>query len=197
MRAQKGNKVIPSVSRLRTISVEIMNDVITLKTRIGKAQEITKEQMRPSVLDGNHYVTKLYIDYVHRQLHHAGVEATINECRQQYWIVRLRPVTRMIIHRCLACLIKKTTPSEPPTGDHPKTRLAHHCRPYTYTGIDYFGPLTVTVGRTTQKRYVALFTCLTTRAVHLELAKDLSTEAAVMALRRMMARRGCQNRDVV
>lgn len=70
-------------------------------------------------------------------------------------------------------------------------RLAHHKRPFTYTGVDYFGPVTVTVGRTNQKRYVAIFTCLTTRAIHLEIAASLSTDSAIMALRRMIARRGC------
>ncbi|KAA5552963.1 transposase family protein, partial [Pseudomonas aeruginosa] len=48
----------------------------------------------------------------------------------------------------------------------------------------------VTTGRSTQKHYVAIFTCLTTRAVHLEPAASLSTDSAVMALRRMIARRG-------
>ncbi|XP_037297042.1 uncharacterized protein LOC119190090 [Manduca sexta] len=83
------------------------------------------------------------------------------------------------------------TESTPITGDLPPCRLAHHQRPFTYTGLDYFGPLTITVGRAHQKRYVALFTCLTVRAVHLEIVHSLSTDSAIMALRRMIARRGC------
>lgn len=97
----------------------------------------------------------------------------------------------MILHRYLPCRIRRQIPTVPPTGDHPRSRLAHHQRPFTYTGLDYFGPLTVTVGRGTQKRYVALFTCLTVRAIHLEVVPSLSDDSAVMALRRMIARRGC------
>lgn len=97
----------------------------------------------------------------------------------------------MILHRYLPCRIRRQIPTVPPTGDHPRSRLAHHQRPFTYTGLDYFGPLTVTVGRGTQKRYVALFTCLTVRAIHLEVVPSLSGDSAVMALRRMIARRGC------
>ncbi|XP_026325448.1 uncharacterized protein LOC113234358 [Hyposmocoma kahamanoa] len=85
----------------------------------------------------------------------------------------------------------RATPPQPSTGNHPPSRLAHHQRPFTYTGLDFFGPLQVTVGRTRQKRYGAIFTCLTTRAVHVEVAGDLSTDSAIMALRRFISRRGC------
>ncbi|GBP90199.1 hypothetical protein EVAR_49723_1 [Eumeta japonica] len=56
--------------------------------------------------------------------------------------------------------------------------------------VDYFGPLEVTVGRRREKRWAALFTCLTTRAVHMEVASSLSADSMIMALRRFMARRG-------
>lgn len=184
-------KPVATDSRLRPLATEIVNGVITLITRIDAAHNIDSSVKRPPVLDGDSHIARLYMEHVHRSLHHAGVEATINECRQHYWILRLRPTARMIVHRCLPCRIKRTAPPAPPTGNHPHCRLAHHRRPFTFTGLDYFGPLTVAVGRAVQKRYVALFTCLTTRAVHLEVAASLSTDSAVMALRRMIARRGC------
>ncbi|XP_044573583.1 uncharacterized protein LOC123257723 [Drosophila ananassae] len=56
--------------------------------------------------------------------------------------------------------------------------------------IDYFEPLLVTVARHQEKRWVALFTCLTTRAIHLELAHDLSTESCILAIRNFICRRG-------
>ncbi|CAG9119599.1 unnamed protein product [Plutella xylostella] len=87
--------------------------------------------------------------------------------------------------------MKKAKPSSPATGDLPGARLAHHVRPFTYTGLDYFGPLEVTVGRHREKRYVALYTCMTTRAVHLEVAASLSADSTIATLRRLIARRGC------
>lgn len=146
---------------------------------------------RPPILDGDHRITQLYIDWTHRKLHHSGTETVINEVRQRYWILRLRPSAKKIIRQCVQCRIKKTRPPEPATGDLPKARLAHHQRAFTYTGLDYFGPMSVTVGRQHQKRYVALFTCLTSRAIHLEIAANLSADSAIMALRRFAARRGC------
>ncbi|GBP72747.1 hypothetical protein EVAR_75366_1 [Eumeta japonica] len=85
---------------------------------------------------------------------------------------------------------------EPLKGDNPTYRLAHHYRPFTFVGLDYFGPFCMTVGRQHRKRYLALFTCLTTRAVHLEIAGDLSAVSAVLALRRMISRRGYPRRDI-
>ena len=66
----------------------------------------------------------------------------------------------------------------------PQSRLQAFTPPFYNTGVDYFSPLLVKERRSTVKRYGCLFTCLVTRAVHLEIALSL------MALRRMMARRG-------
>ena len=56
--------------------------------------------------------------------------------------------------------------------------------------MDYFGPLYVPVRRSTEKRWGFLFTCLTTRAVHLEIVPSLDTSSCVMGIERFIARRG-------
>ena len=77
----------------------------------------------------------------------------------------------------------------------PKARLAINQPPFTNTGIDYFGPLTVKQGRRTRstdgtsKRYGAIFTCLSTRAVHIELVGNLSTDNFMLALHRFLSMR--------
>ena len=70
------------------------------------------------------------------------------------------------------------------------THLGYQQPPFSNTRVDYFGPMLVHHGRKTEKRYRVLFTCLTTRAVHLEIAHSLDTNTCLMAIRRMMARRG-------
>ncbi|XP_017485152.1 PREDICTED: uncharacterized protein LOC108373725 [Rhagoletis zephyria] len=79
-------------------------------------------------------------------------------------------------------------------GPLPKDRLTPYNRPFTFTGMDYFGPVSVTIGRRVEKRWVALFTCLTVRAIHLEVAYDLSTDACILAMRNFMNRRGVPRR---
>ena len=62
--------------------------------------------------------------------------------------------------------------------------------PFTNVGMDYFGPLMVKRGRAEVKRYGVIFTCLVSRAVHLEVASSLDTDSAINAIRRFTARRG-------
>lgn len=184
-------KPIVKESRLHQLSVMSMNGTLRLRSRIQAVENMREEFKNPLIIDGDHPTVKLWVQSIHRRLHHSGVEATVNECRQQYWVLRLRPITRTLLRQCLFCRMKTQVPPHPRTGDLPSCRLAHHKRPFTFTGVDYFGPLSVTVGRTRQKRYVAIFTCLTTRAIHLEVAGSLSADSAVMAVRRLIARRGC------
>ena len=77
-----------------------------------------------------------------------------------------------------------------------KWRLSIPERPFTFVGLDYFGPLNVTIGRRHEKRWGALFTCLSVRAIHLELVSSLDTDSAILAIRRFAARRGYPRRIV-
>lgn len=75
-------------------------------------------------------------------------------------------------------------------GDLPLSRLAAYSRPFSHMGVDYFGPMLVSVGRRTEKRWGVLVTCLTIRAIHLEVAHSLTADSCIMALRNVIARRG-------
>ncbi|GBP84659.1 hypothetical protein EVAR_58882_1 [Eumeta japonica] len=192
-RHQKGarGRPVERESRLHGLSVTMDQGMIKLNTRISRVEGVGETTKSPAVLAGEHPYTRLYIAWTHVNMHHGGVESVVNELRQRIWVLRLRPSVRSVIRSCLLCRIRKTKATEPLTGEHPSARLALHQRPFTLTGLDFCGPYLVTVGRQHHKRYVALFTCLTTRAVHLELAGSLSADAAILTLRRFMARRGC------
>ena len=64
--------------------------------------------------------------------------------------------------------------------------------PFIYMGIDMFGPLLIRQGRyrSTPKRWGCIFTCMTTRAIHLEFAPSLETDDFINVLRQFIARRG-------
>ena len=74
-------------------------------------------------------------------------------------------------------------------ADLPAARLQLHKLPFFHVSVDCFGALRVKINRSQAKRYGSLFTCLTTRAIHLELAFDLSS-SFINVLRRFLARRG-------
>ena len=75
-------------------------------------------------------------------------------------------------------------------GDLPPERVASQEPPFTYVAVDCFGPFHVKRGRCLEKRYGVLFTCLTIRAVYVEIAHSLDTSSFINALRRFIARRG-------
>ena len=71
----------------------------------------------------------------------------------------------------------------------PKDRL-EEVAPFTYSAVDYFGPFCIKEGRKELKRYGFIFTCMSTRAIHLETATWLTTDAFLNAYRRFIGRRG-------
>ena len=81
----------------------------------------------------------------------------------------LRQAIRTVVNKCVICRILRAKPYSPKMGPLPDARVAYRMSPFSYCGLDYFGPMSVKIGRRREKRWGALFTCLTTRAVHLEL----------------------------
>ena len=65
--------------------------------------------------------------------------------------------------------------------------------PFSYTGVDYFGPLyTCSVDGGLAKVWVLLVTCATSnsRAVHLELVSNMTSEQFLIAFKRFTSRKG-------
>ena len=148
------------------------------------------------IVDKDRPIAKLIIKHYHEENLHVGREQTLSSLRSKYWIPACRGIIRSVITSCLYCKRERIKPAPPFMSDIPEDRLCIDEKPFTNTGVDYLGPYHIKLSKRTRsnqataKRYVALFTCLTTRAVHLEIAGDLSTDAFVLALRRLISRRG-------
>ena len=97
---------------------------------------------------------------------------------------------RSIAQRCVLCRKRDSNAISPLMADLPKERLGYMQPPFANCGVDYFGPFFVTVRRSTEKRWAFLFTCLTTRAIHLEVVASLDTSSCVAGIERFIARRG-------
>ncbi|XP_055590561.1 uncharacterized protein LOC129742655 [Uranotaenia lowii] len=159
-------------------------------SRIEAAKDFPYSVRYPIILPNNHRVTELLADRYHRIFRHGNSETVVNEMRQVYAIPGLRVLAKRVSKECQWCKIRRAKPSIPPMAPLPLARLAHHERAFTFTGLDYFGPLLVKVGRASIKRWIALFTCLTTRAVHLEVAHFLTTASCISCVKRFVGRRG-------
>lgn len=143
----------------------------------------------PIILPRKHYTTNLIISYYHRKFHHHNHETIVNELRQKFYIPNLRVAYSQVKKNCQKCKNLNARPSDPQMADLPEARMQPYTAPFTYTGIDFFGPMTVTVNRKTTKRWGVIFTCLNVRAVHIELAHSLTTDSCIIALRNFMNRR--------
>jgi len=75
-------------------------------------------------------------------------------------------------------------------SDLPAERLTPNKPPFYCTGVDFLGPFTVRQARSYVKRYGCIFTCLASRAVHLEVAHALTVDSFINAFRRFASRRG-------
>ncbi|XP_058827757.1 uncharacterized protein LOC131687678 [Topomyia yanbarensis] len=166
------------------------NGVLRARGRTQECKFTDYDAANPVILPRNHHITRLIVSNAHKQFNHQNHETIINELRQRFRSPRQKATYRAIRKECQQCKNNQAASQPPAMTDLPLARLAAFARPFTYMGIDYFGPMTVSVGRRTEKRWGVLATCLTIRAVHLELAHTLTTDSYMMAIRNIFARRG-------
>ncbi|XP_053685846.1 uncharacterized protein LOC128735386 [Sabethes cyaneus] len=186
-----GGKQLGSSSKLFKLSPFLdEHGVLREATRAAEAEILSYDQKFPIILPRKHRITELLLDYYHRKYRHANDETVVNELRQRFSVSRLRVEVRMSRKRCIWCRVYKAMPVAPKMGPLPSVRLEPFVRPFSYVGVDLFGPYLVKIGRGVAKRWVCLFTCLTIRAIHLEVVASLSTDACKKAIRRFIARRG-------
>ncbi|KAF2888395.1 hypothetical protein ILUMI_17778 [Ignelater luminosus] len=114
----------------------------------------------------------------------------LTEIRKRFWIIRARQTIKSLISKCVTCKKLRGKPGQEMFAPLPKNRILIS-NPFENTGVDFAGPLYVLNENDEQKKsYLMLLTCAATRAVHLELVLDLSTESCIRAFRRFISRRG-------
>ncbi|XP_076301460.1 uncharacterized protein LOC143219342 [Lasioglossum baleicum] len=152
--------------------------------------EITKH---PIILT-SHPLVLLLINYLHLKLLHAGPQLTLAQLRQEFWLLRARPTVRKVIHQCVRCARERATVPSELMGDLPSVRVTRAERAFLHCGVDYAGPIPVRTtsgrGHKSTKGYIALFICMTTRAVHIELVGSYTTAAFLACYDRFSSRRG-------
>lgn len=114
----------------------------------------------------------------------------LSELRRRHWVCSANSAARRILSKCVVCRRYRARVVEQKMSDLPPERLQVDLPPFTNTGVDYFGPVEVRRGRSLLKRYGVIFTCLTSRAIHLEVANSLDTSSCINAVRRFICRRG-------
>ncbi|KAL9966671.1 hypothetical protein ACROYT_G024783 [Oculina patagonica] len=168
--------------------------LLRMDGRLRFADHLPYDTRHPILLPKDHAVTRLVIVDAHERLGHGtGVEHVLTELRSRFWIVKGRRMVRNVIEACAECRRRFSTKiGNQMMAPLPKSRLQSSLRAFEKVGVDYGGPFLTKQGRgkTRAKRYLCLFTCLTTRAVHLEMSYSLDTDSFINAFDRMTSRRG-------
>ena len=144
---------------------------------------------RPIYLPGGLLAEKLIL-HIHNQVMHLGVANTMASVRENWWIPKLRAKVKKVIKNCNICKVYSTKPyGVPSTSALPEYRT-EGSRPFEVTGVDFAGPLLYKVGKKEEgKCYVIIFTCASSRAVHLEVARSQTAEEFKSKLNAFISRR--------
>ena len=132
----------------------------------------------------------MIIQWSHHSVAHGARGMTLNHIRQRgLWIVNANAIVRHLIHNCVICRKLRGKMGYQKMTELPQERCTE-AAPFTYCGVDMFGPLIIKERKPELKRYGSLFTCFSSRAVHIEVTNSLDADSFILALRRFMARRG-------
>lgn len=180
-------------SSLRRLNVFIdKNNLLRVGGRLSNS-DLSYSAKYPILLPYKHRFTELLVSHYHKSFCHIGANALSGILSRSYWIVSIRRLTRYITFKCIQCYRLRGVTSQPFMADLPRDRVTE-ARAFAGVGTDFAGPFLIKSsslrGAKTQKCYLCVFVCLSTKGVHLEVVSDLSVEAFVAAFTRFVSRRG-------
>ena len=187
----KNSRKIHSNSKIINFNPFLCKDQI-LRSR-GRLQnsELLYESKFPVIMPEKCYSIELLIKHTHESLYHLGAQSTLAKLREKYIIMKGRKFVKQIVRKCIICkeINSKTLVTD--IAPFLKDRVCIS-KAFSITGIDFAGPLIIR-DQNEEKAYVCLFVCATTRAIHLELVNNLTTNSFINALKRFISRRGLEH----
>ena len=177
---------------LKRLGVKELEGILVVGCRLESWNKHTYNDQNPVLLSSKSRLAELYANKIHEECH-LGVSAVVAKIRSKYWIVGLRNLVKSIRHRCTTCRRLDKELQKQVMGKIPSERL-NPAPAWSYTSTDLFGPFEIkgeANKRSRTKGYGVIFNCMLSRAVHLEIATDYSTDAFLLVMRRFMSIRGC------
>ena len=132
----------------------------------------------------------MLIQEAHAAVAHCGESSTLNRLREEgYWVIGAHSSIRSIINKCRTCRELRGKLAEQKMADLPEERVVES-PPFTHCGTDMFGPFLIKEGRKELRRYGCIFTCMASRAIHIETTTKMDTDTLILAIRRFIDRQG-------
>ena len=187
-------KPLSKGSRLLKLTPRIDDDgLLRADGRLSYAEFLSLDLRFPIILPRGHWVTKLIVKHFHELGKHiTGTNHTLSNLSSKYWIVAPREEIREWEQQCNECKRRQAKVATQVMAPLPVTRLRNPLRAFHRVSVDFGGPFITVQGRgkRREKRRLCLFTCLLSRAIHLEMAYGLDTDSFLRCLMRMTCRRG-------
>ena len=190
--ATPGINEMPNLKRSSTIhrlNPMVDDGILRVGGRLNRSA-MPEESKHQAILPKKHPIVYLILQQIHGNKGHVGRNHMMAIFHQRFWVAGVNSAARKVIRKCVSCRKQRGTVCSQRMADLPADRVKPDDPPFTKVGIDFFGPFETKRGRSLLKRYGVMFTCLTTRAVHLEMADSLDTDSCINAIRRFVARRG-------
>ncbi|GFT65990.1 transposable element Tcb2 transposase [Trichonephila clavipes] len=147
----------------------------------------------PAILPKGSKLSKLYFNSLHTRLFRVGPQGLLNAVRQKFWPLSGRSIARKTVHQCVTCFKSRPIFSSQIMGNLPSKRI-NISSPFTIARLDLCGPFLVKYKNqrkgTLNKVYICVCICFSTKALHLELLSDLTSDALIATLKRFTSRRG-------
>ena len=151
--------------------------------------ELPEETKHQVILPHSHPIVEKIIQDVHERSIHAGPETTLTILREKIWLTQGRRDVKRVIRKCLVCQRQRAQPLSQKMAPLPLERV-QMSHAFSHVGTDFCGPLYVRTKASPMKVYICIFTCASSRMLHLELTNDMSTDEFLQAYQRMINRRG-------
>lgn len=187
------SKPLSSKSAILSLNPYLGEDqLIRVGGRLSNAP-LPMPAIHPIILQPHPLVTMI-VRHAHLRSLHAGTQLTLATLRREFWIFRARNLVKSVIHSCVVCTRERSAVPTQLMGPLPKVRVSPSTRAFFHCGLDYAGPVLIRAmagrGRASRKTYIAVFICMATRAIHLEVVDEYSIPAFLGAYSRFCARRG-------
>lgn len=192
--ALQANRSVPKSSPLGKLSPILEDGLICVGGRL-KHSQVTPAEKNPVILPKDSHISLLLVRHHHEQVRHQGRHLTEGAVRAAgLWILGSKRLINSVLHKCIICRKLRGKLEEQRMADLPPERL-EVCPPFTYVGLDVFGPWSIVTRRTRggqadSKRWAIMFSCLSSRAVHIEIIESMDASSCINALRRFFALRG-------
>ena len=188
-------KPLPKTRSLFSLRPFLLDKLLRVGGRIGQSFLLfhSKHQIN---LPKTHPLSALLVQKVHVRTCHSRKYLTASLIREKFWIVHAKSLIRNVLFGCYCCKRQRVLSKPPLMSKLPLERLSVVDQPFAHSGVDYFGPLLVEfkkknrANQAVAKLYDAIFRCLSSRVLQIELAGDLSSDSFILALRRFISRKG-------